>query len=103
MNINQVLYLKELVYYGSFTAAAQIPGTSQPALSAQIKKLEEEVELVLVDRNKKPIQLTSDGEIYYSQDQEWTPGCRRNFNTGGGEETSSKAFALRKILPVHLR
>ena len=65
MNLTQLIYLKELVHHGSFTRAAQHLGISQPALSAQIKNLEEETELVLIDRNKKPVQLSKDGEAYY--------------------------------------
>jgi len=67
MNINQLIYLKELVYQGSFTLAAKKLDISQPALSAQIRKLEEETGLILIDRNKKPVQLTRDGEVYYER------------------------------------
>jgi LysR family hydrogen peroxide-inducible transcriptional activator len=67
MNINQLIYLKELVHYGSFTMAARKLDISQPALSAQIRKLEEEAGLVLIDRRRKPIQLTKDGEAYYDR------------------------------------
>jgi len=62
MNINQLQYLKELVHAGSFTAAAENLEISQPALSTQIRLLEEELELVLVDRSRKPLLLTPEGE-----------------------------------------
>ena len=65
MNLNQLEYLKELIYCGNFTQAAQNLGISQPALSIQIRKLEEETELLLIDRRTKPIQLTKDGESYF--------------------------------------
>lgn len=70
MNINQLIYLKELIYHGSFTRAAQNLGITQPALSAQIKNLEDETELLLIDRNKRPLQLTRDGQLYYDMAME---------------------------------
>lgn len=65
MNFNQLLYLKELVYTGNFSEAAENLNISQPALSAQIKQLEREVELSLIDRNERPIALTKDGEAFF--------------------------------------
>ncbi len=65
MTINQLQYLKELVYTGNFSEAAENLGISQPALSAQIKQLEIEVELSLIDRNARPITLTKDGEAFF--------------------------------------
>ena len=70
MNLTQLIYLKELVHHGSFTRAAQHLGISQPALSTQIKNLEEETELVLIERNKKPVRLSKDGEVYYEMASE---------------------------------
>ncbi|MBN1388923.1 MAG: hydrogen peroxide-inducible genes activator [Bacteroidales bacterium] len=67
MTIKQLQYFKELLHYGSFTRAASKLGLSQPALSAQIKKLEVETELSLIDRNAKPLVLTGDGEKFYEE------------------------------------
>ncbi|HDR89665.1 MAG TPA: hydrogen peroxide-inducible genes activator [Bacteroidetes bacterium] len=65
MNFNQLLYLKELIHSGSFTKAAAKLGISQPALSTQIKMLEQESEITLIDRHARPIKLTSEGEEVY--------------------------------------
>jgi LysR family hydrogen peroxide-inducible transcriptional activator len=70
MNLNQLFYLRELVYHGSFTRASQSLGISQPALSARIKSLEAETELSLINRNVKPVQLTKDGEVFYEMASE---------------------------------
>jgi LysR family hydrogen peroxide-inducible transcriptional activator len=67
MNLNQLYYLRALVYHGSFSAAAKKLDISQPALSMQIQKLEEELGLPLIIRTKKPLQLTRDGEIIYEK------------------------------------
>ena len=48
----------------SFSKAAQQLYISQPALSAAIKKVEEDIQLPLFDRSSNPIQLTPAGEYY---------------------------------------
>lgn len=53
------VYLNE-----SFSKAAEELYISQPALSASIKKVEEEIGLPLFDRSSNPIQLTPAGEFY---------------------------------------
>ncbi len=54
---------------GSFSRTAQIVGRSQSAVSAQIKKLEEQVGVRLVARDRRNVALTSDGEslLAYAQ------------------------------------
>jgi len=65
MNCIQLQYFRELIHTGSFTRAAQNLGISQPALSMQVRKLEEESGLVLVNRQSKPLELTGDGQPFY--------------------------------------
>ncbi len=48
----------------SFSKAAEKLYISQPALSAAIKKVEEEVGLPIFDRSSNPIQVTAAGEYY---------------------------------------
>ncbi|GAB3802573.1 LysR family transcriptional regulator [Virgibacillus kimchii] len=48
----------------SFSKAAEALYISQPALSATIKKVEEEIGLPIFDRSSNPIQLTTAGEYY---------------------------------------
>jgi LysR family hydrogen peroxide-inducible transcriptional activator len=50
---------------GSFSQAAQKLRISQPALSIQIQNLEEELGFKLIDRGKRPLRLTSEGEVFY--------------------------------------
>ena len=47
---------------GSFTKAGQLLGRTQPAISLQIRKLEELVSLPLLDTSGRMIVLTKDGE-----------------------------------------
>lgn len=53
----------------SFTKAAKTLYMTQPAVSAQIKALEERLEICLLERNDKNIVLTEAGEIFYNEAQ----------------------------------
>ncbi|MCB0823287.1 MAG: LysR family transcriptional regulator [Bacteroidales bacterium] len=72
MNFNQLQYFTELVLQGSFTKAANRLGISQPALSQQINKLEQELNYKLIDRLKKPLVLTPEGEVLLERIEEVT-------------------------------
>lgn len=67
MNVNQLKYFIELGRTKSFSRAAERLQISQPALSLQIRNLEEEAGLTLVDRTKKPLALTPEGELFFSK------------------------------------
>lgn len=49
---------------GSFSKAAVLGGRTQPALSLQIRKLEDRLGHQLLQRGSKGVTLTADGEIY---------------------------------------
>ncbi len=70
MNISQLNYFIELIQEGSFSAAAQKLGITQPALSLQIKSLEDELEFRLIDRTRKPFELTPEGEVVLEKARE---------------------------------
>lgn len=55
--------------YGHFAKAAKECGITQPTLSMQIQKLEEDLDVVLFDRSKKPILLTDMGKKLLEQMQ----------------------------------
>lgn len=61
MNIAQLEYIIALDYYKSFSVAAEKCFVTQPTLSTQVKKLEEELGVVLFDRSSQPLALTSVG------------------------------------------
>ncbi len=65
MNTQQLKYFVELARSKSFSQAAERIGISQPALSLQIRKLEEEFEYQLIDRTKKPLALTPEGKLFF--------------------------------------
>jgi len=47
--------------YGGFSVAAKALGLTQPALSDQVRSLEQEYDILLFDRRKKQISLTDQG------------------------------------------
>ena len=64
MTLNQLKYVLELIAAQSFSAAAQRLGLTQPALSLQIQNLENELDFKIIDRSRKPFELTPEGEIF---------------------------------------
>jgi len=61
MTITQLKYVLAVAEYQNFTIAAEHCFVTQPTLSMQIQKLEEELETKIFNRKKKPIQLTEIG------------------------------------------
>ena len=70
MTIIQLEYLLAVANFGSFSVAAEHCFVTQPSLSMQIKALEEELGVVLLDRSKKPVIPTEAGEAVLSQVRE---------------------------------
>ncbi len=67
MTITQLEYVVAVATYKSFVAAAEKCFVTQPTLSMQIQKLEEELGIKLFDRNKHPIAITAIGEAIVDQ------------------------------------
>ena len=65
MNIKQLQYFVTIVENGTITAAAKKLGISQPPLSAQMKLLEEELGVTLMERGARQVRLTDAGRILY--------------------------------------
>jgi LysR family hydrogen peroxide-inducible transcriptional activator len=61
MTITQLNYIITLEKTRNFTKAANLCKVSQPTLSMQIQKLEEELKVNIFDRTKKPIELSDIG------------------------------------------
>ena len=61
MTLQQMEYVIALADYQHFVRAAEACGVTQSTLSSMIKKLEEELDMVIFDRNSHPIKPTLAG------------------------------------------
>jgi DNA-binding transcriptional LysR family regulator len=64
MDLRQLRAFMEIVRLNSFTKAAERLRIAQPAVSMAIRKLEDELELVLFNRQDRKVSLTAEGEIF---------------------------------------
>ncbi|WP_299899659.1 LysR substrate-binding domain-containing protein [uncultured Aquimarina sp.] len=67
MTITQLRYVLAVAEHQNFTKAAEKTFVTQPTLSMQIQKLEEELAILIFDRSKKPIELTEVGKKLVQQ------------------------------------
>lgn len=67
MDIRHLTYFIEVAKYKSFTKASKSLHLSQSTLSKVVKSLEEELNVELIDRSAKKIELTEAGEIVLSE------------------------------------
>jgi LysR family hydrogen peroxide-inducible transcriptional activator len=61
MTITQLYYVLAVAEHQNFTKAANKCFVTQPTLSMQIQKLEDQLNILIFDRSKKPIELTEVG------------------------------------------
>lgn len=67
MTITQLSYVLAVAEHQNFTKAAHKCFVTQPTLSMQIQKLEDELDVLIFDRSKKPIELTEVGKKLVTQ------------------------------------
>ena len=86
MTIVQLEYLLAVVNFGSFSLAAERSFVTQPSLSMQIKNLEEELGVVLLDRSRKPVIATESPYLWMNAAEITflrAEGALRGWNMGG--------------------
>ncbi len=66
MNFRDLIYLRALSRHKHFGKAAESCYVSQPTLSVQLKKLEEDLGVTLIERSKRAARLTPIGESVLS-------------------------------------
>ncbi len=64
MELHQLRYVVAVARTANFSRAAEQCHVSQPALSQQIQKLEDELGERLFDRRKRATKLTAAGEVF---------------------------------------
>lgn len=66
-NLNRIVYFVATVEEGSITAAADRLGVSKAVVSKQLQQLEQEVEVSLLTRNTRHLQLTEAGRLFHER------------------------------------
>lgn len=67
MTIQQLEYILAVEKFRHFGHAAEACFVTQPTLSAQVSKLEKELEIIIFDRSKMPVIPTEMGEMIIAQ------------------------------------
>lgn len=95
MELRQIELFVVLAQHRSFTRAAEALGIAQPALSQQVRRLERELGVQLLDRSTRPVRLTEAGSAFY-------PRAERILadTTLAGEEMREMAGAGRRRVVV---
>ena len=93
MELNQLRGFDALARERSFSKAASRLSVTQPAISLQIKALEEELGEALFERQRKAVRLTAAGEVLYQHVQTVLETL---------EEAKSDIAGLRQRLRGHL-
>ncbi|HNX28694.1 MAG TPA: LysR family transcriptional regulator [Syntrophomonadaceae bacterium] len=65
MNIEQFVAFKLIAQNESFTKTARVLNMTQPAISAQIKQLENKYKVNLFKRSNAGVELTEAGQTFY--------------------------------------
>ena len=67
MELRHLRYFAAVAAHGSFSRAANQLHLTQPALSRQVKSLEDEIGTALIVRGQNAISLTAAGEAFYEE------------------------------------
>lgn len=67
LSLKDIEYVLAIAELGSFSRAAEACSVSQPALSKQIKNMENALGIALFERNKRHVILTDEGKRFIAQ------------------------------------
>ncbi|MCS7014760.1 MAG: LysR family transcriptional regulator [Gemmatales bacterium] len=95
MQLETLKIFCDVVSWQSFSKAAQVNGVSQSAVSQAIAQLERRLRVQLIDRSSRPLQLTTEGKIFYH-------GCRELLERFQALERSLHSNPEHLHLPVRV-
>lgn len=67
MNYDDILLFVKLVNIGTFSGLAKSINVTQGTISKKIQKLEQDLNLQLIHRNSRTLELTAEGELLYEK------------------------------------
>jgi LysR family hca operon transcriptional activator len=70
MELRHLRYFVAVAAHGSFNRAAEVLHLTQPALSRQVRDLEEELGVPLLVRGQNTVKLTESGDLFYEEARE---------------------------------
>lgn len=70
MNLQQLYYVKKIAESKSINEASKVLHISQPALTKQLKLLENELSIALFERSKNGVRLTNEGNLFLIEAEE---------------------------------
>ena len=79
--LQQLRILKAIATEKNFTKAAEILYLSQPSLSKQIKTLEKNLDIMLLNRERNKISLTENGKIFLEYSERILALCEESCRT----------------------
>lgn len=98
--ITQLQYLIAVDEEKHFGRAAEKCAVSQPSLSTQIQKVEEELDLVIFDRSQKPIMVTEEGRAIIDQARATLKEHKKLFALAQGSSIEPKGDFHLGIIPT---
>jgi len=100
MTITQLEYAVAVATYKSFIAAAEKCFVTQPTLSMQIQKLEDELGVILFDRSKHPISITEIGALVIEQARQALAQTSKIYEVIGQEQNQMTGMFRLAVIPT---
>ncbi len=101
MNLRTLGYFVAIADAGSFTAAAAAVAIAQPALTRQMRDLEAELGVALLQRGPRGVRLTQDGAtLYASARRMLAEASRVRQHLAGSRGTTTEATVVLGVSPT---
>ncbi|WP_423798057.1 LysR family transcriptional regulator [Neobacillus sp. SAB-20_R2A] len=100
MELKQLQYFSEVVKHASFSKAAEALYTSQPNISNVIKDLEEELDVKLLIRTTRKLELTDAGALLFQYGQQMHQLVKQFYQELDDTKNSQKGYVKIGIFPM---
>jgi len=101
LDISLLRHFFAIATFGGFLKASKATGVSQPALSLGLQKLEKSLGVILVDRSKRPFELTPEGVMLLSFCQKFQGSFESVVESFGGNKiTVQKRLRIGSALSI---